>query len=127
MDEYPEYVFCASRAQHYAWLREQCAEDPERFAREWTELVAGRSFDDVNGQVAIVVEHVTRLRGDLRPDWAQPAQPGHVPLHGVGRVRVGVGGRGKLGAEPVYAEDHGPRLPGAGARNSGAASIPSRR
>jgi hypothetical protein len=24
----------------------------------------------------IVIEHVTRLREDLRPDWAQPAQPG---------------------------------------------------
>ena len=30
----------------------------------------------VGGHPAIVVEHVTRLRGDLRPDWAQPAQPG---------------------------------------------------
>jgi 2,4-diaminopentanoate dehydrogenase len=33
----------------------------------------------VNGKPVIVVEHVTRLRGDLRPDWAQPAQPGVVP------------------------------------------------
>ena len=30
----------------------------------------------VKGKPVIVVEHVTRLRGDLRPDWAQPAQPG---------------------------------------------------
>ena len=30
----------------------------------------------VNGKPVIVVEHVTRLRSDLRPDWAQPAQPG---------------------------------------------------
>ncbi|NDK89016.1 diacylglycerol kinase [Gordonia desulfuricans] len=30
----------------------------------------------VDGRPAIVVEHVTRLREDLRPDWAQPAQPG---------------------------------------------------
>lgn len=30
----------------------------------------------VNGKPAIVIEHVTRLREDLRPDWAQPAQPG---------------------------------------------------
>jgi hypothetical protein len=30
----------------------------------------------VDGRPAIVVEHVTRLRGDLRPDWPQPAQPG---------------------------------------------------
>ncbi|MDL9938812.1 diacylglycerol kinase [Gordonia sp. ABSL1-1] len=28
------------------------------------------------GKPVIVVEHVTRLREDLRPDWAQPAQPG---------------------------------------------------
>ena len=28
----------------------------------------------VNGHPAIVIEHVTRLRPDLRPDWAQPAQ-----------------------------------------------------
>lgn len=30
----------------------------------------------VDGAPAIVVEHVTRLREDLRPDWPQPAQPG---------------------------------------------------
>ncbi|MGW5523723.1 NAD(P)H-dependent amine dehydrogenase family protein [Gordonia sp. NPDC003950] len=30
----------------------------------------------VDGRPVIVVEHVTRLRGDLRPDWAQPAQDG---------------------------------------------------
>lgn len=30
----------------------------------------------VNGHPAIVIEHVTRLRQDLRPDWSQPAQPG---------------------------------------------------
>ncbi|GAC49962.1 NAD(P)H-dependent amine dehydrogenase family protein [Gordonia aichiensis] len=28
------------------------------------------------GRQAVVIEHVTRLRGDLRPDWAQPSQPG---------------------------------------------------
>jgi hypothetical protein len=32
--------------------------------------------DAVKGKPVIVVEHVTRLRGDLRPDWAQPAVPG---------------------------------------------------
>jgi hypothetical protein len=46
----------------------------------------------VNGHPAIVVEHVTRLRGDLRPDWAQPAQPG-------GSYRVEITG------EPSYAVD----------------------
>jgi hypothetical protein len=30
----------------------------------------------VKGKPVIVVEHVTRLRADLRPDWAQPAHPG---------------------------------------------------
>ena len=46
----------------------------------------------MNGRPAIVVEHVTRLRGDLRPDWAQPAQPG-------GSYRVEITG------EPSYAVD----------------------
>ncbi|HEX2213773.1 MAG TPA: diacylglycerol kinase, partial [Mycobacterium sp.] len=44
----------------------------------------------VDGRPVIVVEHVTRLRGDLRPDWAQPAQPG-------GSYRVEIVG------EPSYA------------------------
>ena len=30
----------------------------------------------VEGQPAVVLEHVTRLRKDLCPDWPQPAQPG---------------------------------------------------
>jgi 2,4-diaminopentanoate dehydrogenase len=46
----------------------------------------------VNGKPAIVVEHVTRLRSDLRPDWAQPAQPG-------GSYRVEIIG------EPSYTMD----------------------
>ncbi|MEO3759325.1 diacylglycerol kinase [Mycobacterium sp. B14F4] len=46
----------------------------------------------VDGRPAIVVEHVTRLRGDLRPDWAQPAQPG-------GSYRVEIVG------EPSYTMD----------------------
>ncbi|OBF93074.1 diacylglycerol kinase [Mycobacterium sp. 852002-51152_SCH6134967] len=46
----------------------------------------------VGGRPAIVVEHVTRLRGDLRPDWAQPAQPG-------GSYRVEITG------EPSYVMD----------------------
>jgi hypothetical protein len=45
-----------------------------------------------NGHPAIVVEHVTRLREDLRPDWAQPAQPG-------GSYRVEITG------EPSYRID----------------------
>jgi 2,4-diaminopentanoate dehydrogenase len=46
----------------------------------------------VKGRPAIVVEHVTRLRPDLRPDWAQPAQPG-------GSYRVEITG------EPSYVMD----------------------
>lgn len=46
----------------------------------------------VDGHPAIVVEHVTRLRGELRPDWAQSAQPG-------GSYRVQITG------EPSYTVD----------------------
>ncbi|AGB23719.1 putative dihydrodipicolinate reductase-like protein [Mycobacterium sp. JS623] len=46
----------------------------------------------VEGKPVIVVEHVTRLRPDLRPDWAQPAQPG-------GSYRVEITG------EPSYVMD----------------------
>jgi 2,4-diaminopentanoate dehydrogenase len=46
----------------------------------------------VKGKPVIVVEHVTRLHGDLRPDWAQPAQPG-------GSYRVEIVG------EPSYTMD----------------------
>lgn len=46
----------------------------------------------VGGDPVIVVEHVTRLRPDLRPDWAQPAQEG-------GSYRVEITG------EPSYVMD----------------------
>jgi 2,4-diaminopentanoate dehydrogenase len=46
----------------------------------------------VKGHPAIVIEHVTRLHEDLRPDWPQPAQPG-------GSYRVEIAG------EPSYAVD----------------------
>ncbi|GAC69632.1 NAD(P)H-dependent amine dehydrogenase family protein [Gordonia soli] len=46
----------------------------------------------VDGAPVIVVEHVTRLRDDLRPDWARPAQAG-------GSYRVEIVG------EPNYAVD----------------------
>lgn len=45
-----------------------------------------------DGEVAVVLEHVTRLRDDLCPDWPQPAQPG-------GSYRIEVTG------EPSYALD----------------------
>lgn len=46
----------------------------------------------VNGHPAIVIEHITRLRPDLRPDWPQPAAGG-------GSYRVEITG------EPSYAVD----------------------
>jgi 2,4-diaminopentanoate dehydrogenase len=46
----------------------------------------------VDGKAAVVLEHVTRLREDLCPDWPQPAQPG-------GSYRIEVTG------EPSYAMD----------------------
>jgi hypothetical protein len=49
----------------------------------------------VKGEPVIVIEHVTRLRGDLRPDWAQPAQGG-------GSYRVEIVG------EPSYVVDISP-------------------
>jgi 2,4-diaminopentanoate dehydrogenase len=45
-----------------------------------------------DGKVAVVLEHVTRLRDDLRPDWPQPAQEG-------GSYRIEITG------EPTYALD----------------------
>jgi hypothetical protein len=46
----------------------------------------------VRGHPAIVIEHITRLRPDLRPDWQQPASGG-------GSYRVEITG------EPSYAVD----------------------
>ncbi|ORA77998.1 diacylglycerol kinase [Mycobacterium malmoense] len=46
----------------------------------------------VHGRPAVVIEHITRLRPDLRPDWQQPAAGG-------GSYRVEITG------EPSYAVD----------------------
>ncbi|HKS98749.1 MAG TPA: hypothetical protein VJT31_04390 [Rugosimonospora sp.] len=46
----------------------------------------------VGGRPALVIEHVTRLREDIRPDWRRPAQPG-------GSYRVEIVG------EPSYTAD----------------------
>lgn len=46
----------------------------------------------VKGDPVVVLEHVTRLRADLCPDWPQPAQPG-------GSYRIEITG------EPSYAVD----------------------
>jgi 4-hydroxy-tetrahydrodipicolinate reductase len=46
----------------------------------------------VGGKTAVVLEHVTRLRDDLCPDWPKPAQPG-------GSYRIEITG------EPSYAMD----------------------
>ncbi|WAJ44406.1 diacylglycerol kinase [Mycobacterium sp. Aquia_216] len=49
-------------------------------------------FGMVNGKPAVVLEHVTRLREDLCPEWPQPAQEG-------GSYRIEITG------EPSYAID----------------------
>ena len=49
-------------------------------------------FGMVNGDPVVILEHVTRLREDLRPDWPQPAQEG-------GSYRIEITG------EPSYAMD----------------------
>ncbi|MCK0174151.1 MULTISPECIES: diacylglycerol kinase [Mycobacteriaceae] len=54
--------------------------------------IEGIVNDGGGDKPAIVIEHITRLREDLRPDWAQPAQPG-------GSYRVEIVG------EPNYAVD----------------------
>jgi hypothetical protein len=46
----------------------------------------------VGGKEVLVIDHTTRLRGDLRPDWPQPAQEG-------GSYRVEIVG------EPSYRVD----------------------
>jgi hypothetical protein len=46
----------------------------------------------VGGAPAVVLEHITRLRDDLAPEWPQPAQPG-------GNYRIEITG------EPCYAVD----------------------
>jgi hypothetical protein len=55
-------------------------------------LIEGFVEGGADAAPAIVIEHVTRLRDDLRPDWARPAQPG-------GSYRVEITG------EPSYTVD----------------------
>jgi len=54
----------------------------------------------VGGKPVIVVEHVTRLRADLRPDWAQPAHPG-------GSYRIEITGEPSYFADIVPTSAHG--------------------
>lgn len=52
------------------------------------------------GRPVITVEHVTRLRPDLRPDWAQPAHPG-------GSYRVRIEGEPSYTVDIGIASEHG--------------------
>ncbi|MDP9167590.1 MAG: diacylglycerol kinase [Actinomycetota bacterium] len=54
----------------------------------------------VQGEPVIVVEHVTRLAADLRPDWAQPAHPG-------GSYRVEISGEPSYFCDIVPTSAHG--------------------
>ena len=78
------------------YVREPAPEDIEISAGTIAKgTAAGLRFEViglVDGAPAIVVEHVTRLREDLYPDWPQPAQPG-------GNYRIEITG------EPSYAMD----------------------
>lgn len=54
----------------------------------------------VGGRPAIVVEHVTRTRDDLRPDWARPAAGG-------GSYRVEITGEPSYVVDIVPSSEHG--------------------
>ena len=54
----------------------------------------------VGGRPAIVVEHVTRTRDDLRPDWARPAAGG-------GSYRVEITGEPSYVVDVVPSSEHG--------------------
>lgn len=78
------------------YQREPAPEDFEISAGHIAKGAAAALHFEVRGMVdghpAVVLEHVTRLREDLCPDWRQPAQPG-------GSYRVEITG------EPSYAMD----------------------
>ncbi len=54
----------------------------------------------VAGHPAVVVEHVTRTREDLRPDWAHPAAGG-------GAYRVEIVGEPSYTVDIVPSSEHG--------------------
>jgi 2,4-diaminopentanoate dehydrogenase len=78
------------------YYREPAPEDFEIASGHIAKGTAAALRFEVRGLVderpAVVLEHVTRLRDDLCPDWPQPAQPG-------GSYRVEITG------EPSYAMD----------------------
>jgi 2,4-diaminopentanoate dehydrogenase len=54
----------------------------------------------VDGEPAVVLEHVTRLREDLCPDWPQPAQPG-------GSYRIEISGEPSYGVDVCLGSPNG--------------------
>jgi 4-hydroxy-tetrahydrodipicolinate reductase len=54
----------------------------------------------VDGKPAVVLEHVTRLREDLCPDWPQPAQPG-------GCYRIEITGEPSYGIDVCLSSPNG--------------------
>jgi hypothetical protein len=54
----------------------------------------------IDGHPAIVVEHVTRTRDDLRPDWARPASGG-------GSYRIEITGEPSYVVDVVPSSEHG--------------------
>ncbi len=78
------------------YVREPAPEDFEiaagHIAKGTAAALRFEVFGMVDGDPVVVLEHVTRLREDLCPDWPQPAQPG-------GSYRIEITG------EPSYAMD----------------------
>ena len=54
----------------------------------------------VKGDPVVILEHVTRLRDDLRPDWPHPAQPG-------GSYRIEITGEPSYGVDICLSSRHG--------------------
>lgn len=70
----------------------RCGHSPGHIARAPAAALRFEVQGRKDGRVAVVLEHVTRLRDDLHPDWPQPAQEG-------GSYRIEITG------EPSYALD----------------------
>ncbi len=80
----------------------------------------------VGGQVTFVLDHVTRMRDDIAPDWPQPhisippKDLGYGPASGRGLYRVEIEGSPSMRCEFEMAEDHDHDL---GARIAGASRM----
>ena len=95
-------ALCAALAQAYRDLVEECGQDVDRFAAEWTAKVRAWSFERVN---VLVRQHNAwyPLEVDLPMD---PRSRDFVPIHGKSYRRLELG--------PAWALEIFPAVPGAG-------------